>query len=136
MDKKEVEKRIEIGKRVKEIRKRLKLNQKEFGEPMALSASSISAFEKGAVNKKNALAIAKQYSLSERWLIDGVGEIFEPPKEEDADKAIEITKRALGLPEAAVDILKIYASMSEDEKRIIREAIEIIKRRKEEKKEE
>lgn len=68
----------EMKNRLKELRKTLKLTQKEFGESIDLSGSNVSNLEKGNVNltPRNISAICSKYQVDEEWLLHGKGEMF------------------------------------------------------------
>jgi len=71
----------EIGERIREIRKQLKLNQKELGEKMNLSAGSFSEIETGKYNPSMEFLIklAKNHNVNLCYLLLGEGEMFVDP---------------------------------------------------------
>lgn len=64
--------------RLKELRKTLKLTQKEFGENINISGSNISNLEKGNVNltTRNINEICSFYNVNEEWFLNGKGDMF------------------------------------------------------------
>jgi transcriptional regulator with XRE-family HTH domain len=67
-----------IGNRIKQLRKRLKLNQKIFGEYLGVSDSAISQLEKGKnqPSRKLLKSICSEYRVNPVWLETGKGEMF------------------------------------------------------------
>lgn len=68
------------GERVKTLRKELGLTLEKFANPIGIHRGSLSAIEndKSGVSDRTLLAICREYGVSERWLRDGVGEMFVP----------------------------------------------------------
>jgi len=71
---------MDIGKRIKELRKVLNLTQEEFGEKLGLSKSNISDIERGKVRPKDPLLrlIEQTFNVNPEWLRKGKGEMFKP----------------------------------------------------------
>ena len=69
---------IEIGKRIKELRKSYKLNQTDFAKPLGISYGHISNLEKGKDMPSQSLIklMAHEYNTSEEWIVEGRGEMF------------------------------------------------------------
>ena len=67
-----------MGSRIKELRKILKLTQKDFAEQIGMSQSSIAMLEmdKRQLNSKTIRLICNVYSVNESWLTEGRGEMF------------------------------------------------------------
>lgn len=63
--------------RIKELRNVLNLNQKEFGKAIGLR-SSISEIEsnKAPITERTIIAICSKFNVSESWLKNGTGEMF------------------------------------------------------------
>lgn len=72
-----------MNTRVKEIRETLKLSQANFAEKLGLKQRAISEIEKGSnkLTDRNFDAICSAFNVSEKWLREGVGEMFNPPVE-------------------------------------------------------
>jgi DNA-binding XRE family transcriptional regulator len=64
--------------RIKEIRKALGLNQKEFAKQIGLTQTSLSMIEVGenAFTEKNVKLICVTFNVSEQWLRTGKGQMF------------------------------------------------------------
>lgn len=79
-----------IGDRIRELRKRLELNQTEFGERIGVTFGAISGYESGRRDCSDSviLSIVREYRCSESWLRTGEGEMFPPRTEEEELSAL------------------------------------------------
>lgn len=72
----------EMGKkmngRIRELRKTLALTQKDFAAKIGLKQNAISYMEKNGstVTEQNIKAICSQFSVNEKWLRTGSGNMF------------------------------------------------------------
>jgi len=82
-----------INKRIKELREKLGLNQRDFSKLLSLSGGYIASIEINLrkVNDRLIKLIISQFGINEEWLRYGKGEIF---IEKEAD---EKTARILSL---------------------------------------
>lgn len=69
---------MQIGERIKRLRKELGLNQTEFAKKIKVSQGVISAMEKGlgSLTERNISTICSEFHVSERWLRTGEGEPY------------------------------------------------------------
>lgn len=106
--------------RIKELRMKLNLTQKAFGEKLGMKVSSISTIEKGVNNLTNIVAnlICKTYNVNYLWLTEGKGEMFETPDSSLDDLAVQYN-----LSEIDLYLIKAYLDMSKDERAEFSEAI-------------
>lgn len=67
-----------MNMRIKEVRKTLRLSQREFGEKLGVSRDVINNLEVGRVEPKDVLVkhICDIYSVNETWLRTGEGTMF------------------------------------------------------------
>lgn len=67
-----------MNSRIRELRKTLKLNQREFAEKIGLKQNAISYMEKsgGTVTEQNIKTICSQFNVNENWLRAGNGKMF------------------------------------------------------------
>lgn len=75
--------------RIKQLRKALKLNLKDFSEPLNYTAALISKVEHGsaAVSSNLIESIINAYGVRREWLEDGSGEMFADPSKTIAKPA-------------------------------------------------
>lgn len=71
---------MEIGSRIKEVRKAYGLTQAEFGKDICVKGNTIACYENGIRKPSNAIirAIAREFGVDEDWLLTGEGEMFRP----------------------------------------------------------
>lgn len=67
-----------INDRIREVRKALGLTQVEFGERVGIVQGHLTSIENGKKNvtEKTVKVICATFSVSERWLRTGIGEMF------------------------------------------------------------
>jgi DNA-binding XRE family transcriptional regulator len=67
-----------MRRRIKEIRKALGMNQKEFAKQIGLTQTSLSMIEVGenAFTEKNVKLICVTFNVNEHWLRTGDGRMF------------------------------------------------------------
>ena len=69
-----------MNERIRELRKKLKLNQTEFGIKIGLKQRTIADLESGknSLTERNFESICRVFNVNAEWLRNGVGEIFKP----------------------------------------------------------
>lgn len=82
---------IEIGKRIKQIRKALNQTQEDFGKSLATSKASLSEIETGKYKAGIELLekLVKKYNVNLHFLITGEGDMFIPPTASSYDRAVK-----------------------------------------------
>ena len=75
-----------MNKRIKELRKYLQYNQKQFADALGIAQTSVSFLEREGSNvtEQNIKTICTVFNVREEWLRDGKGDIFKSlsPEEE------------------------------------------------------
>lgn len=68
---------MDIGSRIKQIRKDSGLTQGEFGSRIGISLSGVSALEigKNTPSEQTIRAICSEFNINRDWLVDGVGQM-------------------------------------------------------------
>ena len=68
---------MDIGFRIKQIRKDASLTQGEFGARIGISLSGVSSLEvgKNTPSEQTIRAICSEFSINREWLVDGIGEM-------------------------------------------------------------
>ena len=97
-----------INGRIKELRKKLGLTQKEFCEKLQITHGALSKIESGdnSPSKQTVFLICSSYGVSDTWLQTGDGEMFgeNPPPAQPIRRAEDIVDAMLrtfrGLSEA------------------------------------
>lgn len=75
---------MDIGSRIKKLRKTLKYNQLEFAEKIGIKQTSLSLIETGknALTEQNIKLICLTFAVNENWLRTGEGDMFIADKKE------------------------------------------------------
>lgn len=89
---------MNIGERIKQVRKVMKLTQADFAEKIGLKPTAVLMYEKGNrnVSEQSIVLICQAFSVNEEWLRTGEGEMFaaqetlalDDPTLDDLDRAI------------------------------------------------
>lgn len=77
----------QIKDRLKELRKRLGLKQRDVAERLEMNVGTVGAWECGSekIPKTRLYQICNEYNVSRDWLERGEGEIFVPVEESETD---------------------------------------------------
>ena len=69
-----------MNKRIKELRKYLQYNQKQFADAIGIAQTSVSFLEREGSNvtDQNIKTICTVFNVREEWLREGKGEMFNP----------------------------------------------------------
>lgn len=104
--------------RIRLLRKKLKLNQKDFGARLNLSENFVGLIENGGRNPSDRTIadICREYNVSEEWLRSGTGEMFQPEK----DFSLDELAREKGATELELAIMKAYFNFSDETRAEIR----------------
>ena len=67
-----------MNKRIKELRKYLQYNQKQFADALGIAQTSVSFLEREGSNvtEQNIKTICTVFNVREEWLREGTGNIF------------------------------------------------------------
>jgi transcriptional regulator with XRE-family HTH domain len=89
-----------VRDRIKAIRTKLMLSQKEFGKRIYASQSLLTEIEVGhrKVNARIVQLIVSQYNVNKEWLLTGKGEMFiAPPPDIKKEQLLEIFSELDGM---------------------------------------
>lgn len=102
---------MNINQRIKELRKALGLNQKEFGARIGMGQAGVSKLEQdgGTVIDQNIRLICTTFGVSERWLREGTGDMLAQTRD---DYVREFAERC-GLGDTFVRIMNSFLSIDE-----------------------
>ena len=77
----------QIKDRLKELRKRLGLKQRDVAERLEMNVGTVGAWECGSekIPKTRLYQICNEYNVSRDWLERGEGEMFVPVEESESD---------------------------------------------------
>lgn len=119
---------MNIGERIRIIRKDKKMNQTEFGECLGLSTAGISLIEKGnaRATERTIRDVCREYSVSYEWLTEGTGEMYVRPVESKEMLILSFAEVISEYP-AVYEMAKIAsAHMTADDWKRINELFSII----------
>ena len=76
---------MEIGERIKAVRKHFKLTQAEFGERIGVKGNTIATYEIGRNAPVDAIfsLLCREYGVNEIWLRSGEGDMFQSMTEDE-----------------------------------------------------
>ena len=76
---------MEIGERIKAVRKHFKLTQADFGERIGVKGNTIATYEIGRNAPVDAIfsLLCREYGVNEIWLRSGEGEMFQAMTEDE-----------------------------------------------------
>lgn len=107
---------MELNERIKELRKEyLKLSQEAFGKKLGVSRSVINNIERNVLARPEQKEpiyklICQKFNVNEKWLKEGIGEMFLKPDVFSLDEFL-ITQKATELEK---NIVKAYFSLPEN----------------------
>lgn len=115
------------GLRLKQLRKTLKMTQKDFGEKIGLKSNTISDIENGKYKLKEAsIKLAcKEFNVDYIWLTTGEGEMFSNDNNnEDEDYLTLIDNIMMGENEFHKNLFKTLAKLDENELKTLENIID------------
>lgn len=70
---------MDTGKRIKKVRGILRLHQRDFGQRIGVTTSTVSGWESGRRSPSQAIikSICKTYNVNYLWLTEGCGDMFD-----------------------------------------------------------
>ena len=106
-----------MNERIRILRKALKLKQADFGRQIGLTQTSLSMIERGVNNltDKNIRFICSAFNVSEEWLREGIGNMFN-----DSPYIKELCAICNTLaPETQLSLLKMARELRRIEERLL-----------------
>ncbi len=105
---------MNIGDRIRTVRKQLGLNQTDFGEKIGLKQTSLAQIETGTrtATDRTTILICEKFNVNKVWLIEGRGEMFE-----SADMEFEraVDRVMFGESDFARRVFKLFGKLSLEE---------------------
>lgn len=100
-----------LNERLLQIRKKLNLNQEDFGSRIELSKASISALETGLreITDRTVMLLCSTYNVNEDWLRNGIGEMFI----ENSVISLDEFAKKNNISEFETDVMKLYMTLDE-----------------------
>lgn len=118
---------VNMNERIKLVRKSAGLTLDKFGKRIGISAPACSNLESGKTNpsSQTILSICREFSVSEKWLLTGEGEMRVPRTQEE--EIAEIVGRALrGSNDFKRSVVRMICSRTDDELEVLESALRAI----------
>lgn len=116
---------MNIGDRIKKLRKELDLTQQKFGERIGVKGNTIAQYELGRSNPVDSVIslMIREFNINETWLRTGKGEMFKPAPSDVLDQLaheynlsnasyIAIEKFVNLKPEKRNDLIEFFLEVS------------------------
>lgn len=116
-----------MNTRLKELRKKLKMTQKEFGEKIGLTNAAISDIEKGktTLTERNQNLICEKFNVNKEWIEKGTGDMFRPELPEDKFSRI-LSEIEESDDKYVRNFLEIYCQLDDIGKKIISDLVQTL----------
>lgn len=120
---------MNIGSRIRELRKVLDLTQKDFGDKIGLKQPTVGQIETGfrMVTDRVIRDICREFNVNEEWLSTGNGEMFIEP---DTSLMTMVDNVLCGENEFAKSVFRAFAELSEEEWQLLEKMIEKVQKYK------
>lgn len=108
-----------MNERIKKLRKVLDLTQQEFADKIGMKRNTIANYETNRNEPSNSVVslICKTFNVSEEWLREGTGEMFNPV----ASAALEALARERSLTYSDYTIIEKFLNLKPQIRQIIAE---------------
>ena len=116
---------LNLGERIKKVRKELDLTQQKFAEQIGTTQNNIASYEIGRREPSAAAInnICKTFNVSETWLRTGEGEMFQPLSRDDELSQV-FSAIAASDDELIKRIIRAYWKLDDREKAAVKKLID------------
>ena len=106
-----------MNERIKELRSIVGLSQREFGERIGISKTSVSRLEKNERNpsEQTIKSICREFNINYAWLKDGIGDMFLNTSKDLFDQLAN----KYNLNEFDIKVIKRYVNFSKEQRHLI-----------------
>ena len=106
---------MSINEQIKILRKKMKLNQKDFGAQIGLGQGAISWMEQegNTIIDQNIKLICSELNVNEKWLRNGEGDMFNPPPTDDV---LAMMQDKMNLTSDEIEIIKIFLELTPEQR--------------------
>jgi len=114
---------MNIGERIKAVRKELGLTLEKFGEKIGVGKTAISNLENGNRNLTGIMiaSICREFNVNEEWLRNGTGEMFNTSS---GNQALDELKKEFNLDDFSVKLIKAFSELSDEQRASVKDFIE------------
>lgn len=108
-----------MNERIKELRSIVGLSQREFGERIGISKTSVSRLEKNERNpsEQTIKSICREFNINYAWLKDGIGDMFLNTSKDLFDQLAN----KYNLNEFDIKVIKRYVNFSKEQRHLIKD---------------
>lgn len=108
-----------LNERIKKLRIVLSLSQREFGERIGISKTSVSRLEKNERNpsEQTIKSICREFNINYAWLKDGIGDMFLNTSKDLFDQLAN----KYNLNEFDIKVIKRYVNFSKEQRHLIKD---------------
>lgn len=108
---------MNMGNRLKRLRKELDLTQEAFASRIGSVQNTITGYESGRRNPSAPVVslICREFNVREEWLRTGEGEMFQP----DSKNELEALTKRYGLTDIDKVLIEKYIELSPDSRKTI-----------------
>ena len=106
---------MSINEQIKILRKKMKLNQKDFGAQIGLGQGAISWMEQegNTIIDQNIKLICSELNVNEKWLRNGEGDMFNPPPTDDV---LALMQDKMNLTSDEIEIVKVFLELTPEQR--------------------
>jgi len=114
---------MDIGERIKTLRKELTLTLEKFGEKIGITKASLSTIENHKTNpsEQTIMLICREFNVNEEWLRNGTGEMFNTSS---GNQALDELKKEFDLDDFSVKLIKAFSELSDEQRASVKDFIE------------
>ena len=115
---------IDVGERIKHLRKEKGFTQQAFADKLGLKRQTIAAYEIGTISPsdRTILDICREFNVLEEWLRTGEGDMLIPRSRTD-DISAFVGDILRGEPDFRQKFISVLARMTTDEWKILEKKI-------------
>lgn len=111
-----------MNNRIVQLRKSREWTQDEFAEKMGISKNYVSLIENGKKKPSDRLIsdICREFNVNEKWLRDGIGDMYDIPDDEVASVVSELLEKDNPFYELIVGIMKTYQGLDSKSQELLK----------------
>lgn len=116
-----------MNERIKELRKSLGLTLEKFGERLGVGKSVLSQIENGHCNVTDQMfrSICREFSVNEKWLQSGEGEMFHIPDDEDAVLVSDLLENTDDVfYQSVLELIRTYKQLQPESQQVLRNVLQ------------
>lgn len=111
-----------MNNRIVQLRKSRGWTQDKFAEEMGISKNYVSLIENGKKIPSDRLLsdICREFGINEKWLRDGIGDMYDVPDDEIASVVSELLEEDNPFYELIIGIIKTYQGLDDKSQELLK----------------